>query len=111
MTLPPTMPSQPLSQDASQVRSTMLKPSKGFYPMRSISKSTRLLAGASLGVLALMSAVPAIAQPVQLGPVSVNDNADKNGLNHAPPLATMPSSSLQDTPQAVNVIDSQTMKS
>ena len=29
-------------------------------------------------------------RPVQLGPVSVSDNADKNGLNHAPPLASMP---------------------
>jgi len=47
---------------------------------------------------------------VQLGPVSVNDNADKNGLNHSPPLASMPSTSIQDTPQAVNVIDSATMK-
>ena len=66
------------------------------------------LSGASLGVLLL--ALPAVAQPVQLGPVSVNDNADKNGLNHAPPLASMPSTSLQDTPQAVSVIDSTTMK-
>ena len=48
--------------------------------------------------------------PVQLGPVSVSDNADKNGLNHSPPLASMPSTSIQDTPQAVNVIDSATMK-
>ena len=70
------------------------------------------LSGASVTVLAtLMLAVPAMAQPVQLGPVSVNDNADLNGLNHAPPLASMPSASIQDTPQAVNVIDSATMKS
>jgi len=69
------------------------------------------LSGASLGVLgALLLAQPAVAQPVQLGAVSVNDDADKNGLNHAPPLASMPSSSIQDTPQAVNVIDSATMK-
>ncbi len=47
---------------------------------------------------------------MQLGPVSVSDQADKNGLNHSPPLAAMPSSSLQDTPQAVNVIDAATMK-
>lgn len=79
------------------------------------SRKTLALSGASLGVLgALMLAQPAAAQttaPVQLGPVSVNDNADKNGLNHAPPLASMPSVSIQDTPQAVNVIDSATMKS
>ena len=47
---------------------------------------------------------------MQLGPVSVNDKADKNGLNHSPPLASMPATSLQDTPQAVTVIDAQTMK-
>ena len=78
------------------------------------SRKTRALSGVSLGVLgALMLAQPAAAQtaPVQLGPVSVNDNADKNGLNHAPPLASMPSASIQDMPQAVNVIDSATMKS
>ena len=70
---------------------------------------------ASLSVLgALLLAGPASAQadgPVQLGPVSVSDQSDKDGLNHSPPLASMPSTSLQDTPQAVNVIDQQTMKS
>jgi len=79
------------------------------------SRKTHALSGASFSVLAaLMLAQPATAQttqPVQLGPVSVNDNADKNGLSHAPPLASMPSASLQDTPQAVNVIDAETMKS
>src|SRR3954467_5125376 len=62
---------------------------------------------------ALLLAGTACAQgsgPVQLGPVSVSDQADKNGLSHSPPLASMPSTSLQDTPQAVNVIDQQTMK-
>ena len=72
------------------------------------------LSGASLSVLgALLLAAPAFAQadgPVQLGPVSVSDQADKNGLSHSPPLASMPSTSLQDMPQAVNVIDQQTMK-
>src|SRR6185503_6792474 len=69
---------------------------------------TGALSGASLGVALL--AAPATAQPVQLGPVSVSDQADKNGLNHAPPVNTIPSDSLQDTPQAVTVIDSVTMK-
>ncbi len=69
---------------------------------------TGALSGASLG--ALLLAAPAIAQPVQLGPVSVSDQADKNGLNHAPPITTMPSTSIQDTPQSVTVIDSATMK-
>jgi catecholate siderophore receptor len=72
------------------------------------SRKNLALSGASLGMLLL--AMPAAAQPVQLGPVSVTDNADKNSLNHSPPLASMPSTSLQDTPQAVNVIDSAIMK-
>jgi len=70
---------------------------------------TVALSGASLG--ALLLAAPATAQPVELGPVSVSDQADKNGLNHSPPLPSMPSASIQDTPQSVNVIDSATMKS
>jgi catecholate siderophore receptor len=69
---------------------------------------TVALSGASLGMALL--AAPATAQPVQLGPVTVSDQADKNGLNHSPPLASMPSTSIQDTPQSVNVIDSATMK-
>ncbi|HEU0095992.1 MAG TPA: TonB-dependent receptor plug domain-containing protein, partial [Rhizomicrobium sp.] len=75
-----------------------------------MSKSYKSLAlcGASVGVLLL--AAPAMAQPVQLGPVTVQDKADRNALNHAPPIAAMPSTSLQDTPQAVTVIDSTTMK-
>jgi len=66
------------------------------------------LSGASLGALLLASS--ASAQPVALGPVSVNDRADKNGLNHAPPLNTIPADSLQDMTQAVAVIDAATMK-
>jgi len=50
------------------------------------------------------------AQPLQLGPVSVHDDADSNALNHAPPVAAMPSTSLQDTPQTVDVVDAATMK-
>ena len=78
--------------------------------MFAMSNSYKSLAlcGASVGVLLL--AAPAMAQPVQLGPVTVQDKADRNALNHAPPVAAMPSTSLQDTPQAVTVIDSATMK-
>src|SRR5882672_6832802 len=77
----------------------------------SFSRKSSALSGASLSVLAtLILAAPASAQPVQLGPVTVQDQTDKNGLSHSPPLASMPSTSVQDTPQAVNVIDSQTMK-
>ncbi|HWC63072.1 MAG TPA: hypothetical protein VG501_05570, partial [Rhizomicrobium sp.] len=59
-------------------------------------RGLKLLGGVSLGVL--MLAAPVRAQedtqdsgPVQLGPVTVNDNADRNALNHAPPVSTMPS--------------------
>jgi catecholate siderophore receptor len=70
----------------------------------SASRKSLAMSGASL------LAVPAAAQPVQLGPVTVKDNSEKNALNHAPPVSTMPSSSIQDTPQAVSVISAATMK-
>jgi len=82
----------------------------------SVSYKNLILSGASLGALgSLLLAGPAFAQdnaggPTQLGPVSVSDQADKNALNHAPPISTMPSASLQDTPQAVTVISGETMK-
>ena len=67
-----------------------------------------LLCGVSLGVLLL--AAPAVAQPVQLGPVTVQDNSEKNGLNHAPATNVLPTESLQDTPQAVTVVSGELMK-
>ena len=77
----------------------------------SFSRKSSALSGASLSVLAtLILAAPASAQPVQLGPVTVQDQTDKNALNHAPPVSTMPSSSLQDTPQAVTVVSGETMR-
>ena len=73
----------------------------------------RALSGASLGVLALLT-VPTQAQdssvPVSLGPVTVQSDSDRNALNHAPPVSTMPSASIQDTPQAVSVVTGETMK-
>src|SRR6201986_2971329 len=69
---------------------------------------TVALSGASLG--ALLLAAPAAAQPVQLGPVSVSDQADKNALNHAPPITTMPTTSVQDTPQSITVVTGEVMK-
>ncbi len=80
----------------------------------SASLKLRALSGASLIVLgALMLAQPARAQsdqPLQLGPVSVNDNADKNGQNHPTPITTMPTTSVQDTPQSMNVVTGEVMK-
>ena len=74
---------------------------------------TQALTGASLSVLALMI-VPVQAQdnsgPVSLGPVTVQSDSDKNALNHAPPVSTMPSATIQDTPQAVTVVTGETMK-
>jgi catecholate siderophore receptor len=74
---------------------------------------TRALTGASLGVLALL-AIPAQAQSnsgsVTLGPVTVQGDSDRNALNHTPPVSTMPSASIQDTPQAVTVVTGETMK-
>src|ERR1700761_3657729 len=75
----------------------------------------RALTGASLGMLAAMLALsPAQAQqasgPITLGPVTVDDNAEKNGLSHTLPIATMPSTSVQDTPQSVSVVSGETMK-
>jgi catecholate siderophore receptor len=67
-----------------------------------------LLCGASLGVL--LAAAPAFAQPVQLGPVTVQDTGDKNAQNHAPAITTMPTSSVQDTPQSITVVTGETMK-
>ncbi len=77
----------------------------------SANRKSLALSGASLSVLAtLIIAAPAGAQPVQLGPVTVQDNADKNVLKKAPPVSTMPSFSLQDTPQAVTVVTGETMR-
>ncbi len=77
----------------------------------SANRKSFALSGASLSVLAtLLMAAPVSAQPVQLGPVTVQDNADKNTLNRPPPVSTMPSSSLQDTPQAVTVVTGETMR-
>ena len=71
-----------------------------------------MLSGTGAALLLVSSAsAQESGAPVQLGPVTVNDQADRNGLSHAPPLASMPSDSVQDTPQAVNVIDAATMKS
>ena len=45
-----------------------------------------------------------------LGPVQVEDAASRNAQSHDIHLSTSPTTSVQDTPQAVTVIDAQTMK-
>ena len=57
----------------------------------------RILSGASLGVLGALFA----AQPVQLGPVSVQDESSVYQAESADPRRTAP---LRDTPQTVTVI-------
>ena len=81
--------------------------------MSAVSTSLKFhtLSGASLSMLgALALSAPANAQPVQLGPVSVNDDAGRNAQNHAPPITTMPTTSVQDTPQSINVVTGEVMK-
>ena len=111
------VPSQPrrLPADGSQPGSTETNAdSEGDFMFGHLNVTkTGALTGASLGVLALMI-VPAQAQgnsaPVSLGPVTVQSDTDKNALNHAPPISTMPSATIQDTPQAVTVVTGETMK-
>lgn len=76
------------------------------------NRRTRALAGASASLLgAMLMGAPAHAQnSVVLGPVTVEGQGDRNALSHSPPVSTMPSTSLQDTPQAVSVVDGETMK-
>ncbi|MEI9988573.1 MAG: TonB-dependent receptor [Rhizomicrobium sp.] len=78
------------------------------------TSAAKLRTGASLGVIALMLSTPALAQsdtgPVTLGPVTVKDDADHNAQNHTPPISTMPTTSIQDTPQAVSVVTGEVMR-
>ena len=72
--------------------------------MFSISSKYKMhaLSGASLSVLgSLLLAGPAVAQPIQLGPVSVEDRANTYQAESADPRRTAP---LRDTPQTVTVI-------
>ena len=65
-----------------------MKP-EGAFAMTSHSRKSLILCGASLGALWL-AASPALAQPVELGPVTVQDAGDRNALKHAPAINTMP---------------------
>jgi catecholate siderophore receptor len=77
-------------------------------------RQARVLAGTSAGLLgAMLMGTPAHAQTsgsVVLGPVTVEGAGEGNALSHSPPVSTMPFASLQDTPQAVSVVDAETMK-
>src|SRR5665213_783658 len=71
-----------------------------------LSRASILLTGASL--LALCGG--AQAQPVQLGPLNVGDTATRNNLGADTHINASPSVSVQDTPQAVTVVTSETMQ-
>ena len=77
--------------------------------------TVRSLAGSTAMGLALAcgGAVHAADQPttLQLGPATIEDSAinDKNALNKKPAV-NQPTTSLQDTPQAVTVVGEETMK-
>ena len=72
------------------------------------SRTSIFLAGASL--LALTGAAMAQGAPVQLGPLSVGDTASRNTLGTDIHINASPSVSVQDMPQAVTVITSETMQ-
>jgi len=74
-----------------------------------LSRTSILLAGASF--LALTGAAMAQGSaPVQLGPVDVGDTATRNTLKNDTNVPGLPTTSVQDTPQVVNVISSETME-
>lgn len=76
-----------------------------------ISVSHRVLAAFLAGSACI--AAPAYAaddQPIELGPVRVQDKTDKNTQSHSIGVSAMPTTSVQDTPQSVNVITSETIK-
>jgi catecholate siderophore receptor len=68
------------------------------------------LLGAALLAVPSAHAQAQDSAPVMLGPVTVQGVGDRNALTHSQPLSAMPTTSLQDTPQAVSVVDQETMK-
>jgi catecholate siderophore receptor len=75
-----------------------------------ISVSYRVLAAFLAGSACI--AAPAYAaddQPIELGPVRVQDNAADNPQTHDTGLSVLPTT-VQDTPQSVNVIPKEEMK-
>jgi len=75
-----------------------------------LSRTSILLAGASLLALSGAALAQGNSAPVQLGPVNVGDTATKNTLGADTHINASPSVSVQDTPQAVTVVTSETMQ-
>ena len=89
------------------------------FQQTNLPSRTAVLRGTTAIGLALYCAAAALtavaaeqSAPLQLPTASIEDDAeaDKNALNKAPALSTMPTTSLQDTPQAVSVVTEETMK-
>jgi len=75
-----------------------------------ISVSHSVLAAFLASTCLTAPAFAADDQPIQLGPVKVQDKTDSNAQTHTVGVSAMPTASVQDTPQSVNVITSETMK-
>lgn len=72
------------------------------------SVSYRVLAAFFAGACIATPARAADDQPIQLGPVKVQDNAAQNPQSHDTGLSVLPTT-VQDTPQSVNVIPQEEM--
>lgn len=86
---------------------------EGVLSMLSVTdnQKIRTLAGASIGVLGiLLLASPVLAQPVQLGPVRVDDRAlDQGYAAKRTTTATKTDTSLIDVPQSISVVTKKEM--
>ncbi len=73
-----------------------------------ISVSHRVLAAFFAGACFATPVLAADDQPIELGPVKVQDDAAKNPQSHDTGLSVLPTT-VQDTPQSVNVIPQEEM--
>ncbi len=71
--------------------------------------SHRVLAAFFAGTCFATPAIAAGDQPIELGPVKVQDNAAKNPQTHDTGLSVLPTT-VQDTPQAIQVIPQEEMR-
>ncbi|MBS0469433.1 MAG: TonB-dependent siderophore receptor [Proteobacteria bacterium] len=69
-----------------------------------------VLAGVFLAAAGAISPALADDAPMVLGPVKVEDTNGRNNQQHDTHVPGMPTTSVQDTPQAVTVIDSETIR-
>ena len=74
-----------------------------------ITVSHRVLAAFFAGTCFATPAIAAGDQPIELGPVKVQDNAAKNPQTHDTGLSVLPTT-VQDTPQSIQVIPQEEMR-